>query len=77
MPKTVTNILQLPAELIREILLYVPYRFNAASTCILFYQHVCEIEKEYFKLIIITHDQAYQEVLEFNLLFKTFLKQSS
>lgn len=52
MPLKIYNILELPEEVIREILLYVPNRFNVATSCNLFYELVCNIERDLYKLKI-------------------------
>lgn len=41
---------ELPPEIVCHILTFVPDRYNAALVCKDFYQHVCTIEKDYYKL---------------------------
>lgn len=43
-------ILQLPKELLMEILEYVPRRWNVALVCIQFYEVICMLERNLFKL---------------------------
>jgi F-box-like len=40
------ELMNLPPEVVREILTYVPCHWNVALVCKDFYEHVCDIEKD-------------------------------
>lgn len=49
---TDTGLSDLPPEVVFHILSYVPIRHNAALVCKKFYEHICAIEKDYYKLTL-------------------------
>lgn len=46
------ELLQLPEEVLRNILSFVPIRFEVASVCKKIYKIVCDIDKNKYKLNI-------------------------
>lgn len=45
-----TEFSDLPSEVVRHVLSYLPLRREAALVCKDFYGHICSIEKDYYKL---------------------------
>lgn len=46
------DLLLLPYEVLLEILSFVPDRFTVSQTCKKFYELICVIDKNHYKLIV-------------------------
>lgn len=47
------NLLTLPEEILMEILSFVQNRFEAAQVCMKFYELICELDRNRYKLRIL------------------------
>ena len=77
-----TEFSDLPTEVVRYILTFVPTRHQASLVCKEFYEHICSIEKDYYKLELnsvkqLFHRQSLRKIFFIRKYFFFFLENSS